>query len=208
MIKLKCVLLFLLFLTLSSCSSVQMNKEKKNDRDIKKIETAAVINAQLGLLYLDKHDISRAKQKLLLALEEAPKLPEIWYAMGYFLETTGSKQEARTHYLKALALAPKRGDVLNNYGTYLCRMGDYQGAIAQFTLAVKDPGYLEPAAAYENAGLCAMKIPDQTLAANYFRLAIAQDPNRLVASQELVKINQNNSSGDDHENLRLSSASN
>jgi type IV pilus assembly protein PilF len=204
------VMLLLLILLVAACSSVKKNHDQTQaERDEKKMHHAAMINSQLGLLYLEKNDVSRAKQKLLLSLEEGPTLPETWYAMGYFLEKTGNNPEAKAHYLKALKLAPKRGDVLNNYGTYLCRRGDYQTAITYFMLSVKDPNYLEPAAAYENAGLCALKIPNKTLAADYFRSAVAQDPNRILASQELSKLNRHHTelSGADHADLRFSSAS-
>jgi len=216
--KLNGFILLLFLLMLSSCSSSSsvkaQNDKKALHSEEKKIQTAALINAQLGLLYLEKKDISRAKQKLLLSIEEGPKLPETWYAMGYFLEMTGNLGEAKAHYLKAIQLAPKRGDVLNNYGTYLCRQGDYKNAIIYFMRAAKDPNYLEPAAAYENAGLCALKIPNQTLAADYFRSALVQDPNRLLASRELTKLNKHRDSfieeepsGGDHADLRLTSTS-
>lgn len=157
------------------------------DPEQKKINTAQ-INTELGLAYLQRHEMQHAKQKLLLALEEAPNSPEPWYAMGYFMESTGDIAEAKTYYLKSVALAPKKGDVQNNFGTYLCRTGDYSGAIQHFMLALDDPEYLETASAYENAGLCALKIPDKTLALNYFNKAIMQDPNHTVALIESAQL--------------------
>src|SRR5688572_8424968 len=96
---------------LSSCQTVAEKEEAS-----KKIN-AAKINDQLGMAYLERRDTQRAKQKFLLALEQAPSLPEAWYSMAYYLESTGNNTEAKQHYLKAVSLAPDRGDVLNNYGT-------------------------------------------------------------------------------------------
>jgi len=167
--------LFLLsvILLLTACAAQRAATEDEN-RNI----STAKINTQLGMTYLENHNISRAKQKLLLALDEAPNIPDTWYSMGYFLEVTGDKAEANKYYLKALDIAPKRGDVQNNYGTYLCRSGRYQESIQHFELAARDIHYIDTAAAYENAAICAMKIPDKKLARQFFQKALGSDPGR------------------------------
>src|SRR5947207_10698213 len=102
----------------------------------------------------------------------------------------GDKKLANHYYLKSVELAPSRGDIQNNYGTYLCRSGHYQAAIAHFEQAVHDVNYLDMASAYENAGLCALKIPNKVLAKKYFKLAVTMDPNRTGAAQQLAKLAQ------------------
>ncbi len=165
------------------------NSDHKNEAD--KQLRAARINTQLAMAYLERNDISRAKQKLVLAMSEGPSLPEVWYTMAYFLEVTGNKTKAQQHYLKAISLAPTRGDVRNNYGTFLCRTGKLTPAIEQFKLALQDPSYLDPAAAYENAGLCAMKIPDPVQAKFYFEKALMENPRRSSVLMALAKLNFN-----------------
>lgn len=171
----------LVIATLTACSTTKSPEEDK------KIATAK-INTQLGIAYLEEHNIGRAKRKLLMALEEAPSIPETWYAMGYFLEATGEKTQAEKYYLKAVSLAPQRGDVQNNYGTFLCRSGKYQEAIEHFRLAAKDIRYVDTADAYENAGLCALKIPDKKLALDFFNKSIQQDPERPSANLALAEL--------------------
>ena len=161
-----------------------MNKEKQDDKQAK----AARINVQLGAAYLERKDLVRAKQKFLLATKEAPELPEVWYSLAYFFETTGNQEQAKQYYMKALALAPSRGDVLNNYATYLCRKGNFQVAIQHFLKAVQDAEYLDASSAYENAGLCAEKIPDRKLAIQYFNKALLEDPARPVSLIELAEL--------------------
>lgn len=184
--KIKVICLSLLILSLAACGT--MKSEETTTKENKQISTAQ-LNAQLGLGYLERHEVQRAKQKLLLALSEAPNIPEPWYSMAYYLEVTGETEQAKTYYLKALALAPNRGDVQNNLGTFLCRTGDYRGSIQHFLLATKDPDYLDTASAYENAGLCASKIPDDKLALQYFNLAILQDPNHPISLFESAQLN-------------------
>ena len=130
------------------------------------------------------------KQKILLAIEEGPSLPEVWYGMAYYQEKTGDNSEAVKNYQKAIALDPKRGESHNNYGTYLCKHGQYRAAVNEFALAVKDINYMNTAGAYENAGLCALKIPDKTLARNNFERAILIDPNLTTAATLLAQLNR------------------
>lgn len=181
------VISMVLVCLLSACASSMSNTAKNEDQN-QKIKTAK-INAQLGIAYLERHNLQRSKQKLLLALEQAPSIPETWYSMAYFLEATGNKDDASIYYQKAIAVAPKRGDAQNNYGTFLCRNGDYRGAVEHFMVAVKDPTYLDPADAYENAGLCALKIPDKAMATKYFAQALQQDPARTVSERKLRELN-------------------
>jgi len=180
----KRIFLTLTFSTLIGCNTLSNSDTVSSSKKLK----AAKINVQLGMAYIERGNMQRAKQKLLLAMDEAPDLPEAWYSMGYFLENSGNRVEANKYYLKSVTLAPHRGDALNNYGTYLCRSGDYRGAINQFMLAVKDDQYLDAPSAYENAGLCALKMPNIAQATNYFKKALLEDTHRPVSRIELAEI--------------------
>jgi type IV pilus assembly protein PilF len=149
----------------------------------------AKVNAQLGMAYLERRDIQRAKQKLLLALKQGPNVAEVVYSMAYFQEATGNTEKAQAFYLQAIKVDPTRGEAQNNYGTFLCRAGKYSESIQHFNLAAQDPNYLNPSSAYENAGLCAMKIPDKKQASQYFQRALNENPNLPVASRKLAELN-------------------
>lgn len=149
---------------------------------------ASDVNVQLGLAYLENGDVQRAHQKLLLAEQQSPGSLQAKGAMGYFLESTGSLPSADAYYRRAITLNPKSGAAQNNYGTFLCRRGRYAEADQHFLLALQDPSYLNTAQVYENAGLCAMQIPDTEKAAGYFTRAITQDPKRAIAWLELGRI--------------------
>ncbi len=137
---------------------------------------AAGYNTRLALNYLQQGDVVKAKSKMLLALQQAPNNPVVLDSMGYLLEKTGESKSAENYYLKALKLAPKDGRIQNNYGTYLCRHGRYKESIKHFVLATEDPNYLHIAAAYDNAGRCALKIPDKKLADTYFKRSSQVNP--------------------------------
>lgn len=149
---------------------------------------AVTANIRLGVAYLKQGDRPRAKRKFLTALNVEPSSPEANAAMAYYLETTGDIQAARGYYKKAMTLAPKDGAQLNNYGGFLCRQGSYKEADWYFLRAVSDLNYLNSASAYENAGLCAAKIPDYNKAAWYYSKALVQDPSRKRVLRALIHL--------------------
>ncbi len=185
--KLRHLVTIIGLLLLQSC---QPNGEVKEEPTGKKnkLSEAASYNTQLGLAYLNQGNRSRAKHKLFLALSQAPDSPSVNAAIAYFMEKSGEIGEAQTYYKKAMAVAPKVGAQLNNYGAFLCRQGQYSQAEEYFLKAVKDYEYAHTAGAYENAGLCAMAIPDNTKAMNYFAKALEQDPSREQSLYELVNL--------------------
>lgn len=152
---------------------------------------AASYNVQLGLGYLKQGDRPRAKSKLLKALKQEPSSADVNAAIAYYFEKTHEYNEANKYYLKAIALSLNAGSQLNNYGAFLCRQKNYQLAEHYFLKAVKDMQYLNTSGAYENAGLCALEIPDFHKAKLYFTMALNQDPSRRESLNELAKLKKN-----------------
>jgi type IV pilus assembly protein PilF len=143
--------------------------------------TAAKIHAKLGLIYLSQGFYPRAKTELLLAMQEDTNHASSWYSMAYYLEKTGDTKAAGHAYQKALQLEPHSGEAKNNYAAFLCREKSYQAAIVLFLAAAKELSYLNPANAYDNAGLCALKMKDNKSAKKYFDLALLHDPYNKIA---------------------------
>lgn len=182
------MIILLLGLTqLQSCQSNTAARTEKLSQQKRKAETVSY-NLQLGLGYLEQGNTSRAKKKLLYALDLEPTSTEANGAMAYYLEKTGDSEGAKKYYLRALVLAPGNGAVLNNYGTFLCRHKQYEEAISYFLKATQDAHYLHSAGAYENAGLCAEAIPNNTKAEFYFEKALEQDPLRKQSLYELTTL--------------------
>lgn len=177
---LRMVVLFTIFLLISACainSTVAIpNLNAAND------------NVQLGLLYLQRHENVQAKEKLLLALQQAPEWSTALDAMAFYFESTGDESQAGNYYRRALKSAPNSGQVLNNYGVFLCRNGAYPLAVEYFLKAANKPEYINTAAAYENAGLCLLAQGENTDAAVYFNKALRQDQKRLKSFLALAKI--------------------
>lgn len=181
----------LTFLLLAcSTTPIQESKPVSHNQEINPV--AAGYNIQLGLAYLKQGDVERAKHKLITAKNQNPNSAEVSGALAYFMEKTGDINLAESYYQKAMIQAPKRGGPINNYGAFLCRQGQYQKAISYFLKAVNDFQYEHSSGAYENAALCALQIPDETLARTYFNKAMEQDPSKTTALEELVRLDLKN----------------
>jgi type IV pilus assembly protein PilF len=181
---------YFLFITLCICLQACVHNGANENTALKKtnLSKAASYNVQLGLGYLKQGDRPRAKKKLLTALEQEPKSPDVNSAIAYYFEQTSEPEQAEKYYLKAMSLAAHAGAQLNNYGTFLCRKGDYKKAEYYFLKAVNDLQYLHTAGAYENAGLCALLAAEEGKAKLYFLKALNQDPARKMSFYELVKL--------------------
>lgn len=140
--------------------------------------TAAMDNMQLGLAYIQQQKASLAKEKLLLAVSQAPQNSEVLDAMAYFLALTGDNKEAEQYYQQAIVTGvTHNGAAFNNYGVFLCRQKKPWEAEKMFLKALSDPYYLESANAYNNAGWCMMSVSKFSRAQIYFRKAARQNLN-------------------------------
>jgi type IV pilus assembly protein PilF len=151
--------------------------------------TAAKLNAELGLSYLSKGLYIPAKARLMDAIQDDPHSAESWYSMAIYAEKTGDVATAKTDYEKAMMLDVHSGAAKNNAAIFLCRQKDYRKAIALFLSAAAEPQYLHAGMAYKNAGVCAMKIPNYTLANQYLQMALRYHSNQLGILLQLSKLN-------------------
>jgi type IV pilus assembly protein PilF len=182
----------LICFSISGCGSGRKDGSNdslgKNKVDYK---LASNLNVELGLGYLQQGQISRAKQKLMHALELQPENPSVHNALGYFWETVGDNSEAEKSYQQAIKLS-NTGEFLNDFGTFLCKQKRYAAADEMFMQAIDDNKYQGTAEAYENAGICAWQSGQEEKAIQYLETAIVRDPHRYDALLSLAEINLKN----------------
>ncbi|VTU05952.1 putative fimbrial biogenesis and twitching motility protein PilF-like protein [Actinobacillus indolicus] len=117
----------------------------------------------LALAYLEQSDFPKAKENIDKALEHDAKdyLPHS--VLAYYYQQTGDSQKAEETYQQALELSKTqsknnqvRPDVLNNYGTFLCKQKQFDKAYRQFETALtSQESYYNQADTLENIALCA-----------------------------------------------------
>lgn len=149
---------------------------------------AAALNVQLGMNYLRQGEVQRAQMKFLQAQKQAPNDITVINGLAYFYSQTGQRDKAKHYYQYALKKNPHSGQAHNNYGVFLCQHDDHQEGVKHFVAATKDSRYLKSAEAFENAGLCALKMNEVANAWQFFQFAHQRDPKRASVLLELSRI--------------------
>jgi type IV pilus assembly protein PilF len=132
---------------------------------------------KLGVGYLQQGKRDLALSNLQRALELDAQSSSAHNAIAILYEQLGETKLARRHYERAVRLNPQDSPAQNNYGAFLCRQNELAKAERHFLGALKNPLYETPEFAYENAGLCALQVPDRAKAERYFREALRANPN-------------------------------
>lgn len=149
---------------------------------------ASEARISLGLGYLQQENMTKARENLEMAVKYAPSYYRALTSIAYYYQRVGENELAEKAYEDALDSSPNNGDVLNNYGAFLCRQGKYKKAESYFNRAIEQPYYYLVAASYENAGLCALKSGNKEKAAGYFSKALAHDPGRAQSLLRLAEL--------------------
>ncbi len=163
---------------------------KEDGSPVVKADPVAMAESRiaLGLGYLDGGNMIRAHDNLQQALNHAPQYYRAQLSMAHYYETVGEDIKAEQMYKRSLRQHTKNGNVLNNYGTFLCKRGAFEKADQMFNRAIEQPYYYLIPASYENAAFCALKSQDKDKARYYFTRAIDHDPHRPKSILQLAKI--------------------
>ncbi|MDR9829579.1 type IV pilus biogenesis/stability protein PilW [Vibrio sp. FNV 38] len=174
-----------LMIILSGCVTVTDNPKADIKSDpIEKSESRIV----LGLGYLEQSNMLKARENFERALKHSPNYYRAQISMAHYLEKVGETAKAENLYRTSVRQHPKNGNVLNNYGTFLCKQGEYTKADEYFNRAIKQPYYYLVSASYENAALCSLKARKNRKAMNYFQRALDHEPNRPRALLQLARL--------------------
>ena len=134
------------------------------------------IRLQLGLDYLARDNLPAAQRNLQQAVTLSPQDYRTHLALARFYQRSENRGAASEHYRKALLLAGQNRDVINNYGAFLCSLGQYDAAQQQFSKAAELPENGVRADARENAGYCYLQAGEQDKA----RIALTEATQNAV----------------------------
>ncbi|WP_392353549.1 type IV pilus biogenesis/stability protein PilW [Pseudoalteromonas sp. PB2-1] len=145
---------------------------------------AARTRIALALQYLKTGNNSQAKYNLERAADFAPELPEVHYSLAYYYQQVDEPELADKAYQQALRIDPNDPNTLNNYGVFLCGIGEYDRAAEELLKAISIPSYIRVAESYENLALCAIEFDDFENAEKYLKSALShssQRPSSLIS---------------------------
>jgi type IV pilus assembly protein PilF len=177
-----CVLL--LALALAACGAAP-NNLKKESAASEKIE-AARVHTELGQKYMQQGKLEIALDNLNKALSYDADYADAHTVIAVLYERIGDQKQAEEHYRRAAQIKSKGGNELNNYGTFLCKIGRYDEATTYFDRAVADPFYKTPDVALTNEGTCLIKAGKFDEAGTVLRKAVDLQPNNAEALFQLA----------------------
>lgn len=178
------IIILLCVCLITSCVTV-VEQEAKSQTDLINVADARIA---LGLGYLFAENWLKAKENLEIAVTYAPNYYRSLISIAYYYQLVGETNLADKNYTKALRQSPNNGDVLNNYGVFLCGLDQFEQADKLFNRAINQSKYYRTADSYENAALCALKKGDKSRAAYYFKRCLDYDPNQLWPMFQLAKM--------------------
>lgn len=99
----------------------------------------------------------------------------------------GRDELAGQTYQAALALAPRRADLLSNYGSWLCSHGQAAEALVLFDRAAQDV-HASPADLHVNAGICAQRSGQWERALEDLRKALTFYPEHAGVLESMASL--------------------
>jgi len=163
----------------AGCATQQQMQQRKD---------AAVYNTELGIAYLRRGDLAVAQTKLDRALEENADDPNVHSARALLFARLRDPKQADREFREALRLAPKNPDYQNNYAVYLCSVGRIDEGVQSFLKAARNPLYMTPEIAYDNAGVCLRSAHKDVEAVQMFGDALSIRPNFAQALWQLADL--------------------
>lgn len=132
--------------------------------------------------------LDSAEKRARAALKLIPDRPDALLLLAAIADRRGEGPRAGELLQRAVAQAPERGDVLNNYAAWMCDHGNAEASLGMFERAIAAPGYASPGVALSNAGACALRAKQPVPAERYLRAALAQDPRDAQALDAMAQL--------------------
>jgi len=114
----------------------------------------ARVRMELAAGYYGRGQMTTALDQVKLAIIADPTLAEAYNMRGLIYANLGDEKLAEESYRRALQLAPRDADSMQNYGYFLCQKKRYPEATAMFDQALAVPLYRDSARTWLTKGVC------------------------------------------------------
>jgi Tfp pilus assembly protein PilF len=160
-------------LMLGGCSASEQERQK------------AILHTRLGQQYIQQGDPNSAIRELAEAKKYNPQDPNVHYALGWALSAKGLFPQALEAYRETLRLDPKFTEAHNAIGAIYLETGQWDAAIAEFEIVLKDILYQTPYYVLNNIGWAYYKKGDLRRAIEAYQRAAAMKPDFGMAYYNL-----------------------
>jgi len=164
-------LLALITLVLNGCVT------SSNSTLSKKADPVAAVQryVQLGLEYIKRDDLYRARKHITRALTIDPEDASANAAFGLISHQDGDIEEAEASFVKAITSDEYYTRGRTYYGAFLFSEKRYQEALSQFEIASNDTGYIGRSQIFTNIALCNIKLTNYDAALKAYEKTLRLD---------------------------------
>jgi len=139
-------------------------------------------------LFIDKKDYVAALKQAERAISFDPKSGVPYMVKAFILDQQKESKKASIAYLKAIALSPTNGQVLNAFAVHLCEKAQYDAADVNFMKATADSTSQIANEAFENAAQCNLQNNNFPRAEERARSALALNPESIGALEIMTQV--------------------
>jgi len=142
---------------LSGCASTPGQgplEDLKTSSDQTDADKRARVRMELAAGYFSRGQATTALDEVKLALAARPDLPEAFNLRGLIYASMGEPRLAEESFRRALQLAPRDADVMNNYAWFLCQAGRLAESDVLFRQALAQPQYRDTVRTLMAQGIC------------------------------------------------------
>ena len=189
--KIGLIVVLITVLLLTGCAANQFGSpqdELQTSSDQTADQKRAMNHLNLAIGYYQQKQWISALDDVKKALQSNPNLADAYSVRALIYMEMGETGLADENFQHALAISPGNPDFSNNYGWFLCQNGRAVQSIPYFEAAIKSRTYESPAKAFNNAGVCSIKLKNESAAEHYFLKAFQLSPSNPLTSANLAKI--------------------
>lgn len=144
---------------------------------------------EMGFAYLQQNNRERARRSFVKVLALDHDNADGLHGMALIYQAEGEDALAEEHFLQALAESDGFSVARNNFAAFLYGKARYNEACEQLQRTVADTLYSRRRQAFENLGLCWLKLERWQDAEQAFSSALRLAPDSSVALLELAALN-------------------
>lgn len=178
-------------LWLAGCASVPSGDEPREIRtasDQSDADRRAQVRLELAAAYFGRGQATTALDELKQALAAKPELPEAFSLRGLVYASLGEPRLAEESFLRALQLAPRDADIMQNYGWFLCQQKRFAPADEWFDRALAQPNYRDPVRSLLAKGVCLARNARLPEAEHSLSRAYELDPTNPFTAYSLSEV--------------------
>lgn len=182
--KIQLLIIVVLSMLMSACVTTS-NSSLTDKADP---EVAVERYVQLGLEYIKRNDVHRARKHLSRALEINPLDASANAAMGLIYHQEGENEKAEELFKKAVESDPNFTPGRSYFGAYLFAQKRYQEALNQFQTAAKDTRYEGRTQIFSNIALCQIQLGKNELAIDAYQKSLQLDRVNGIALSGITEL--------------------